>query len=232
MKRMLLAFTLLLIPLLSVAQEEVSDDGAYASSESYVVTKSQYTSAKAYAKQSRWEHNINFTMGAPGPMSMLTMSLLSEDLWDDYYALDVPQSLSDKLADYRYYWGAWFMIPSFTLSYRNSINHWFWIGFKLGTATAMRKRYHSVTDDVVMRKYSTFLTGTVDFHFAWLNRENVQLYSALGIGVSHFTKGIFNLIPAIETTYFGICVGRGFYGFAELGGGQSGWFRGGFGVRF
>ena len=83
MKRILLAFALLLIPLLSVAQEEVSNDGAYASSESYVATKSQYTSAKVYAKQSRWEHNINFTMGAPGPMSMLTMSLLSEDLWDD-----------------------------------------------------------------------------------------------------------------------------------------------------
>ena len=71
MKRMLLAFALLLIPLLSVAQEEVSNDEPHASSQSYVATTPQYTSAKAYAKQSRWEHNINFTMGAPGPMSCL-----------------------------------------------------------------------------------------------------------------------------------------------------------------
>ena len=231
MKRMLLAFALLLIPLLGVAQEEVSNDEAYASSESYVVTKSQYTSAKAYAKQSRWEHNINFSFGAPGPYPFIMMSFYAEDLWYDKL-YNEPTSLSDRLARYRYYWGDAFMIPNFTLSYRNSINHWFWMGFKINAATAMRKRYDTVTDKLVMRQYATMLSATVDFHFAWLNRENVQLYSSLGVGLNHFINGNFNIVPSIDVTYFGVAVGRGFYGFAELGGGYSGWFRGGFGVRF
>ena len=66
--------------------------------------------------------------------------------------------------------------------------------------------------------------------FTFLNKEDVRLYAAAGLGLTLFDGTI---IPAAQFTFFGISFGKKVFGFAELGNGTEYLLvHGGIGYRF
>ena len=65
--------------------------------------------------------------------------------------------------------------------------------------------------------------------FTYLNREKVQLYSAVSLGA---VFGNYEIVPCYDLTLFGCTFGKKVFGFAEIGNGIGGWGRVGIGYRF
>ena len=74
--------------------------------------------------------------------------------------------------------------------------------------------------------------------FAWVNRGMVQLYSGLGLGATYefyentLTSEIQGFGVAYDVTFFGIAVGRNWFGYLDIGAGNRGILRAGIGCRF
>lgn len=73
--------------------------------------------------------------------------------------------------------------------------------------------------------------------FAWLRRGIVQLYSSLGVGVQYCAYDYFSsrdwmLNAAYDVTFFGVSVGRKWFGYMDIGAGNRGVFSVGLGYRF
>ena len=66
--------------------------------------------------------------------------------------------------------------------------------------------------------------------FTYLNREKVQLYSAVSLGVTSDFR--YEVLPCYDFTLFGCAFGKTLFGFAEIGNGFGGWGRVGIGYRF
>ena len=74
--------------------------------------------------------------------------------------------------------------------------------------------------------------------FAWLNRGIVQLYSGVGLGATYefyentLTTEIQSFGVAYDVTFFGITVGRKWFGYLDIGAGNRGVISAGIGYRF
>ena len=172
-------------------------------------------------------NDLRVGISSPGLFPILVMELAT-----DHDMANPVDSMSDLLAEYRYYWGEELLSPLFTLEYSRGINEWFGLGVKASVISKWRNRYHVYTDEKVDGWHTTFLSFVVNARFSWLRRDVVQMYSSLGLGVGYMIgRDRFNT-PFFDATYVGLSVGRGFYGYFEFGGGQSGVFRAGIGTRF
>lgn len=117
-----------------------------------------------------------------------------------------------------------------------SYGYYFWRWFKLGMDVSYTRFWQSYPGG---KESSTYTTLMPFIHFHWFNRFVVSMYSGMGIGVDfihHKDSGILEnerrTDVGLQFTFYGISVGRRWFGFAEAGIGNLGILRGGFGYRF
>lgn len=178
----------------------------------------------------RWHHNLRIGIGTAG---FWVDSLL--DGWPfsqvDY---DTNRSnLSDELFNARIYEGNERGVLGLHAEYSYALNHWLSIGGKGLVTGGWLTLYDSVTNRALARKYDLGVGILVNFRAEWLRRNNVQMYSSVGVGSSLRIRP--NTVQAKmlwDFTFVGLSVGRKFYGYAEFGAGLEGFFRAGIGLRF
>ena len=177
----------------------------------------------------RWRHNLRVGIAVPSLTSAL---ILDRMLYSDY-ELRAPANLSEQLASARYYSGPERLLSNLSLEYAYAVKSWLHIGGKLVFSGYFGSRRSVITDEVLYRDNTYYGAALFNVRFEWLRRKSVQMYSAVGAGVvSRVSRGDTYAIPMFDATYLGLSVGRGFYGFVELGGGASGSIRAGVGCRF
>ena len=118
------------------------------------------------------------------------------------------------------------------------LKRWLYIG---GVAT-WTTGYERVSSTVDRSRVDAFNYNNITLmpviRFAWLNRGLVQLYSGVGLGATYefyentLTSEIQNFGVAYDVTFFGITVGRNWFGYLDIGAGNRGVISAGFGYRF
>jgi hypothetical protein len=211
--------------------QELSHEEAYRRA-SYITTYKYEEDEYRKGDTIRWRHNIRLTFGSPSAIQ----SLFLDGIMDNLEEINRPQerpTASDKLAEYRYYTTPTYMITPISLEYNYYVKKWLSIGGR-ATFTALYNEVRNIATEEKLYSNGSYGVGLIlNLRFEYLRREYVQLYSTVGLGLAarfQYNRGI--LIPMYDFTYFGISVGKGFYGFAEIGAGLSGCARAGFGFRF
>lgn len=227
-----LLIALATLPARSVAQtyEYVDDEGVH-----HVVHVVERDSDEDEVREYdtiRWRHNLRLTFGT---LSYVQTALLNGELLSiskDTEAKRLPTT-SEQLAKYRYYTTPTYMITPITVGYSYYIKRWLSVG-GITTFTALYNEERNIANDEMLRANCTFaISAIANVRFEYMRRRYVQLYSAVGAGlVARFDDDSGIIIPMYDLTYFGIVVGKGVYGFAEVGAGLSGFVRAGIGYRF
>ena len=178
----------------------------------------------------RWRHNLRVSIGVP---SLIT-SLAMDALWDvEPDVISDPGRISDRLASSRYYDSPTYFLTNVALEYGYAIKSWLHIGAKAAFAGSWSSSRHIITDQLHRRNNNYFTAAVTNVRFEWLRRNNVQLYSSIGVGVQVIIYDYdTEVYPIWDHTFIGCSFGRAFYGFVELGGGASGSLRAGIGYRF
>lgn len=151
----------------------------------------------------------------------------------EYNDIAYNPSLSNQLADSRYYWGAERAFTGISIDYSHRMKRWFAIGAKGVVSLKTQAKRHVGTNELLYRDNTLIVAALFNMRFDWLNRKTVTMYSSLGIGLASRTDYYETyVLPMYDATWVGITVGRRLYGYAELGGGIGGLFRVGMGYRF
>jgi len=121
---------------------------------------------------------------------------------------------------------------SYSLSYHYRIKKWLWCGAYVNVFPTEERRY----------KYgggysyynSTKISVAPSLRFSYFNRPIVNIYSAasVGWGMSINENDKSNLNVFFQVTFFGVSIGKKFFGGAEVGIGYKGLFCANFGYRF
>lgn len=221
-------------PYSASAQEVVTDYGVYNRVTGYIdYNRSSYEEPQRRGKNIpdiRWRHDIRIGYGAPSLTSEFFLTDTSFGYCDCWKMF---KSFSDNIHDKRYPHGPTYKLSNLYFAYSYTIRPWFKFGFKSTFAGLWSERRHALTGEKLYSTTSYTTSALVDMRFEWLRRRNVQLYSSLGVGVAaRIERANGVVIPMADVTLIGISVGRGLYGFIEIGEGISGSLRAGVGVRF
>lgn len=201
---------------------------------SYVENQLEMNKAKYNLNVPSLECNNSLQVGGGLPglwlMAMLDLLYVDVDIFPDptQYV-----SISDQLADYRYYRTKERVVTSLTLDYGYRVKKWLSLGAKGAVGFRTHGIRHKVTNDLLYRESRVAASLLFNMRFDWLHRRNVMMYSSLGVGVtSIFDYNDGMVFPMFDATYVGLTAGRKFYYFLELGAGASGTLRTGVGCRF
>ncbi len=132
-------------------------------------------------------------------------------------------------------------LPSFTVSYLYRPLKWLWVGANISYSGYSEKICDLITNEKLGNKSSHAIALSPYIRFSYFNREKVNLYSGIGIGI--YTLFQSNPIPphpplrfstniAYQLTFFGVTFGKKLVGSAELGFGYKGIFNMGIGYHF
>lgn len=121
-------------------------------------------------------------------------------------------------------------VPMISVAYNHYLKKWLSLNTRLSYSGQYSYIYSGADSKRDRLDVSASLTLIEMVNFTYLNKENVRLYSSVGLGLSAYSG---TLLPAIQLSYFGVSFGKKFFGFAELGGGTE-YFavHGGLGYRF
>lgn len=126
-------------------------------------------------------------------------------------------------------------ITPISLEYNHYRNEWLVIGVK-AHFSAIEGDIHAPESGAFKYRAGHYLVGGLfNWRFEYLRREYVQLYSSCGVGVGvRITKPTTLTLPVlmVDWTYIGVTFGKRVFGYAEFGGGISGFLRAGIGGRF
>ena len=128
--------------------------------------------------------------------------------------------------------------PTLSLGYSYEFSKWLSVGAALSYSRESELYYNRIDEKVVSESSINHLTIVPMVRFTYLNRPMVRLYSQLGLGVrlqSGRPDAFSRVMPASVTgsiTYFGVSVGKKFFGSMELASGAQGVFVLGAGYRF
>lgn len=180
----------------------------------------------------RWRHNLRITFGTPSAIQTYFLDgIMSES--DEIIAPSRISTTSDRLAQYRYYTTPTIMVTPISVEYNYYVKKWLTVGGR-ATFTSLYNEVRNIATDEKLYSNGSYALGLIlNVRFEYMRREYVQLYSAVSLGLAarfEYNRGI--MTPMYDFTYFGIVVGKGFYGFAEIGAGLSGCARAGIGFRF
>ena len=220
-----------------ITTEQLSETvSAYTSENytSYVENQLEMNKAKYDLNVPSLECNNSLQVGGglPGLMLMAMLDLLYVDV---DISPDHTQyvSISDQLADYRYYRTKERVVTSLTLDYGYRVKKWLSLGAKGAVGFRTRGIRHKVTNDLLYRESRVAASLLFNMRFDWLHRRNVMMYSSFGVGVtSIFDYNDGMVFPMYDATFVGLTAGRKFYYFLEWGAGVSGTVRTGVGCRF
>ena len=175
----------------------------------------------------RWRHNLRLGISTP---SLVHIYFLEGNGMRERNKIT---TASDRLANLRYYNTATYIITPISFEYSYYTNKWLSVGGKASFTALYSDVRNIATDERLYKNNSYVASAILTLRFDYLRREYVQMYSTIGLGLSarfKYDDGI--LSPMYDFTLVGISIGKGFYGFGEIGGGICGLFRGGFGYRF
>ena len=228
-----LAFMGGVAPKKAVAQE-LSPEEAYRLA-SYIVAQESMEKVKSERREYdtlRWRHNLRLTFGSPSAIQCHFL----DGMMSGSNEINAPSRISttsDVLAQYRYYTTPTIMVTPISVEYNYYVKRWLTVGGR-ATFTSLYNEVRNIATDERLYANGSYAVGLIlNVRFEYMRREYVQLYSAVGLGLAarfEYNRGI--MTPMYDFTYFGIVVGKGFYGFAEIGAGLSGCARAGIGFRF
>ncbi len=121
-------------------------------------------------------------------------------------------------------------IPLFSVAYNHYYQKWFSLNTRVSLMNQYNYVYSGADSHVDHLEVYPGLNIMAMAQFTYLNKENVRLYSAAGLGLTLFSGTI---IPAGQFTFFGVSLGKKVFGFAEIGSGTEYLLvHGGLGYRF
>lgn len=230
-KYMVLAIALMLSTA-TMAQERVDEKLVYDRITGYMTTESEVEKLPVEPSKNiqdvRWEHDLSLWYGAPGLVSEL---LLGNQVFGD--ADYGPLAFGQSLHELRTYTGPVYQLTTLGLSYSKSLQPWLALGAKATFGAAWQNVYDTYTDELLYNNNVYNIAALFDVRFNWLRRTNVEMYSSVALGLfAHAERANGGIAPMADVAFVGIKVGRGFYGFVEVGAGVGGSVRGGLGFRF
>ncbi|MBO5831184.1 MAG: hypothetical protein J6R01_06240 [Alistipes sp.] len=230
-KYMVLAVALMLSTA-TMAQERVDEKLVYDRITGYMTTESEVEKLPVEPSKNiqdvRWEHDLSLWYGAPGLVSEL---LLGNQVFGD--ADYGPLAFGQSLHELRTYTGPVYQLTTLGLSYSKSLQPWLALGAKATFGAAWQNVYDTYTDELLYNNNVYNIAALFDVRFNWLRRTNVEMYSSVALGLlAHAERANGGIAPMADMAFVGIKVGRGFYGFVEVGAGVGGSVRGGLGFRF
>ena len=181
---------------------------------------------KIIPKGTEKQHDIRLGIGS---VSLFSMLMLDADFFG---VVDVDYSdppFRYQMKESNYYKGAEYFTGVLSLSYTYQLRRWCQLGGTVNFAAVTRPYYYNITNKKAYDRNSYFASIMPTVRFTYLNREKVQLYSAVSLGVA---VGIYEAVPCYDFTLFGCSFGKSLFGFAEIGNGFGGWGRVGIGYRF
>lgn len=229
-KYMVLAVALMLSTA-TMAQERVDEKFVYDRITGYMTTESEVEKLPLKPSKNiqdvRWEHDLSLWYGAPGLVSEL---LLGNKVFD---GVPVPPAFGQSLHELRTYTGPVYQLTTLGLSYSKRVNPWLALGAKATFGATWQNVYDTYTDELLYNNNVYNIAALFDVRFNWLRRTNVEMYSSVALGLfAHAERANGGIAPMADVAFVGIKVGRGFYGFVEVGAGVGGSVRGGLGFRF
>ena len=120
-------------------------------------------------------------------------------------------------------------VGNYSLSYAYHSRRWLQVGATLTFGATIQARRDNLTNEKISNESQYAGSAMATVRFVYLYRESVQLYSGLSVGLA---GGSGVCLPWIDPTFLGCSFGKKLFGFAEIGGGLSGWGRIGVGYRF
>ncbi|MCQ2284093.1 MAG: hypothetical protein MJZ57_04245 [Bacteroidales bacterium] len=146
----------------------------------------------------------------------------------------------DWFLDNKYYHGAYYATCPLTFHYMYRVAKFLWLGFDFSYMGVYAKRYGAADDVQIGWMNEHYLTLMPKIRFSYFNRKYLTMYSGISTGVtvglieSESPAGFMSVRvrPAVQATFYGISVGKNWYGFAEVGCGYNGFIRTGFGCHF
>lgn len=216
----------------TMAQERVDEKLVYDRITGYMTTESEVEKLPVEPSKNiqdvRWEHDLSLWYGAPGLVSEL---LLGNQVFGD--ADYGPLAFGQSLHELRTYTGPVYQLTTLGLSYSKSLQPWLALGAKATFGAAWQNVYDTYTDELLYNNNVYNIAALFDVRFNWLRRTNVEMYSSVALGLlAHAERANGGIAPMADMAFVGIKVGRGFYGFVEVGAGVGGSVRGGLGFRF
>lgn len=174
-----------------------------------------------------WDNKHDLRIGL-GSVSLCALGYLDEAFGEVYYDVSVPTFRQQVKNSERYKMPQYFT-GVFSFSYAFHFRRWLQLGGTVNFAAATRVYRDNLTHKKVEDYSSYFGSIMPTARFIYLNREKVQLYSAVSLGVS-ITD--YEVLPCYDLTLFGCSFGKSIFGFVEIGNGIGGWGRVGIGYRF
>lgn len=181
---------------------------------------------KIIPKVTEKQHDIRLGIGS---VSLFSMLMLDADFFGMVDVDYVEPSFRYQMKESNYYKGAEYFTGVLSLSYTYQLRRWCQLGGTVNFAAVTRPYYYNTTNKKAYDRNSYFASIMPTVRFTYLNREKVQLYSAVSLGVA---VGIYEAVPCYDFTLFGCSFGKSLFGFAEIGNGFGGWGRVGIGYRF
>ena len=181
---------------------------------------------KIIPKVTEKQHDIRLGIGS---VSLFSMFMLDADFFGTVDVSYVEPSFRYQMKESNYYKGAEYFTGVLSLSYAYQLRRWCQLGGTVNFAAVTRPYYYNITNKKAYDSNSYFASIMPTVRFTYLNREKVQLYSAVSLGVA---VGIYEAVPCYDFTLFGCSFGKSLFGFAEIGNGFGGWGRVGIGYRF
>ena len=221
----------LMLSTATMAQERVDEKFVYDRITGYMTTESEVEKLPLKPSKNiqdvRWEHDLSLWYGAPGLVSEL---LLGNKVFD---GVPVPPAFGQSLHELRTYTGPVYQLTTLGLSYSKRVNPWLALGAKATFGATWQNVYDTYTDELLYNNNVYNIAALFDVRFNWLRRTNVEMYSSVALGLfAHAERANGGIAPMADVAFVGIKVGRGFYGFVEVGAGVGGSVRGGLGFRF
>ena len=181
---------------------------------------------KIIPKVTEKQHDIRVGIGS---VSLFSMLMLDADFFGVVDVDYVEPSFRYQMKESNYYKGAEYFTGVLSLSYAYQLRRWCQLGGTVNFAAVTRPYYYNITNKKAYDRNSYFASIMPTVRFTYLNREKVQLYSTVSLGVA---VGIYEAVPCYDFTLFGCSFGKSLFGFAEIGNGFGGWGRVGIGYRF
>lgn len=167
------------------------------------------------------QHDFRFSIGTPSEVDDV---ILHPYYWSyGHHEFEKLMEISDTYSGSRWFLGA------YSFSYTYQPRRWFQFGGTVSVVATTQSRFDRFTNAKVEthNQYAVSIMPTLRFFY--MNRDLVQLYSALSFGYVLSPK---KSVPYADVTVLGCSVGRNLFGFAEVGTGVAGGARIGIGYRF
>ena len=119
---------------------------------------------------------------------------------------------------YKGYSGSVYMTGAIAAEYTYHFKKWCSFGGVFSYNGIFADNYDRLSSEKLGRDHGVSMALLPYVRFNYLSKPYVKLYSSVGLGVGYSAfRGERELLPAFQTSFFGVSFGREFFGYCELG---------------